>query len=271
MTRVKLTEKQKDEKKAKELAEREESNLQGQLRDLKRDIKKWINTEITYKFNVGDKVICGSHPSSIIEEVHEDGLIYKVKNFGKHKVYGIEKYYERTYYTFWVNVRPYISSEDNSNIEIISKRDDIHMQFAMQGISSLLNICHHGGIEIREVWGEEEKLHLMDSIFKNIEIGKFAIIKTQGTDKYYELLDGKQRLLTILSFYENKFSYKGKYYNEMSWRDQNHFEHYGISVGYVEGTITQKQKYEYFLKLNTTGKPVAKTHLDKVRKLLNYE
>ena len=71
------------------------------------------------------------------------------------------------------------------------------------------------------VWELSDKQLLIDSIFNNIDIGKFAFIhldyKTWNKTGYaYEILDGKQRLKTIIDFYENRFSYKGIYYNDLS-------------------------------------------------------
>jgi uncharacterized protein with ParB-like and HNH nuclease domain len=73
------------------------------------------------------------------------------------------------------------------------------------------------------VWELEDKVALIDSIFNNVDIGKFAFIHLNYGEKYtYEILDGKQRMRAILDYYENRFQYKGKYFNELSCREQNH-------------------------------------------------
>ena len=50
---------------------------------------------------------------------------------------------------------------------------------------------------------------LLDSIFKNIDIGKFVLIHLSDSEWVergfgYEILDGKQRLSALIEFYENK-------------------------------------------------------------------
>ena len=72
-------------------------------------------------------------------------------------------------------------------------------------------------INIRgNVWDIEDKVKLIDSIFNNIDVGKFAFIKVPYKDNSpsYECLDGKQRVTALIEFYEGRFEYKGlKYYH----------------------------------------------------------
>lgn len=107
-----------------------------------------------------------------------------------------------------------------------------------------------------------------DSIFRNIDIGKFTLrsFKTKQ-DFLYEILDGKQRLTAIREFFEGRFKYKGKTFQELHPFDQNHFEDYDISYASTE-PLTDEQKYRYFLKLNVSGVPMDEKHLKKVEKML---
>lgn len=121
------------------------------------------------------------------------------------------------------------------------------------------------------VWSIEDKVKLIQSIFENVDIGKFLFVHLEWDDredhKSYEVIDGKQRITALVEFYENRFPYKGKYYKDLHPRDKNHFYDYCVSFVEVKN-ITQKQKYQYFLKVNTGGKVVAEEHLDHVRELL---
>jgi uncharacterized protein with ParB-like and HNH nuclease domain len=123
------------------------------------------------------------------------------------------------------------------------------------------------------VWTHEDKELLLDSVFKNIEIGKFALIHLSTSEWRergfsYEILDGKQRLSTLIEFYENKLSYKGKYYNDLSWKDRMTFKHHNVSVAEVESE-NKKTILKYFLMLNRTGKAMDEAQLDKVESMLN--
>ena len=51
-------------------------------------------------------------------------------------------------------------------------------------------------------------------------------------------------------------------------RDQHHFEEYNISYAQTE-PLTAKQKYRYFLNLNTNGTPVDPKHMEKVKGMLD--
>lgn len=71
----------------------------------------------------------------------------------------------------------------------------------------------------------------------------------------------------ILDFYENKFSYKGKFYNDLSLREQGHFENYPISIAEVRN-VTEEQILRYFIMVNRCGKVMSKEQIDKVEKMI---
>lgn len=121
------------------------------------------------------------------------------------------------------------------------------------------------------MWDFDDKVKLIDSIFNNVDIGKFVLINRpyKTGQKSYEILDGKQRLLALIEFFENRFEYKGVMFKDLSFTDKTHFENYSISWCDVKDEITKKQKYQYFLKLNIGGKPVDKKHIAMVQQLYN--
>jgi len=53
-----------------------------------------------------------------------------------------------------------------------------------------------------EVWGDERKQKLIDSIIKQYNLGMIFFRKINGT---YEVLDGQQRLKSIFEFMENSY------------------------------------------------------------------
>lgn len=77
-------------------------------------------------------------------------------------------------------------------------------------------------------WNQKDKELLLDSIFKNIDIGKFVLIHISDEEWHkrglgYEILDGKQRLNTLIEFYENRIAYNGKCFNDLSGMDKRTF------------------------------------------------
>lgn len=96
-------------------------------------------------------------------------------------------------------------------------------------------------------------------------------IRANDDGNYYEIVDGKQRMLTLLAFYENRFPYKGVFYNDLSVLDKNWFMDASIGVAELDQNATCAEVLEVFLALNEGGKPVAKEVLDHARELLNEE
>ena len=71
-------------------------------------------------------------------------------------------------------------------------------------------------------------------------------------------------------FYENRFAYKGKYFNDLSPLDRRAFMEHNISYADIHST-SQKENYQYFLKLNRGGRQMDKDHLKYVETLYEKE
>lgn len=106
----------------------------------------------------------------------------------------------------------------------------------------------------------------------------FVFIYHDYTAKYlYEILDGKQRMQTLLDFYYGRFSYRGKCWDDLHPIDRNHITDYKIAYGearsYGGKTIepSREQKYNFFLKLNTGGKLQDPKHIKYVESLLKLD
>jgi len=248
--------------------------------------KNWLKTlmdsikhipEPTYFFNVGDQVLVGNLQEVIISDILENGKIYEVDYTNVESNYGnpISTPHCKNYFT-WTSIR-----KRHSNAESFSYRDDIRISYSNTTLESLLHRVYSFGVDFEPsyqrdyVWELSDKISLIDSIYHNIEIGKFAFIR-RDTDSWiktgcrYEILDGKQRLRAICDFFEDRFSYRGRVFSDLSRRDQNHFRDFICNVGEVD-CMTPEKILQYFLKLNTCGKVMSKEHLDKVRALLDVK
>jgi hypothetical protein len=82
-----------------------------------------------------------------------------------------------------------------------------------------------------------------------------------------EILDGKQRVKAIIDFFEDKFTYKGKLYSELSCPDRWHFDNFCFPRAEIQKP-TLEQKIKIFLHVNTTGKHMSPEHLEKVKGML---
>lgn len=152
--------------------------------------------------------------------------------------------------------------------------EDLRLQFMQQTVSSLVNsYIINFGVNFNPeyqrdlVWDNENEEKLIESIFNRIDIGKFVFIHLgYESEIMYEILDGKQRLTCLYRYFTDQFTYKGYYYSELPWELKYVFEDTAVSVAVTrKENMNEKAILNYFLKLNTSGKPVDQKHLDKVR------
>lgn len=244
---------------------------QNALNNIERELA-YIN-EPSYYFNLGDKVIYGNLKESIIDEILYDGKVYGLKCIATNNNYGNPYDYETYRVTSWTEVRPLGSG----NTEF-AENQDVRLYFNNCPIESLIHKHYHFGVDFNPdyqrgyVWTQEDKELLLDSVFKNIDIGKFVFIRLSDAEWMernfgYEILDGKQRLSTLIEFYENKLTYKGKYFNDLSGMDRAVFKNHMVSVAEVNET-DKKTVLKYFLMLNRTGKAMNEAHLKAVEDML---
>ena len=232
--------------------------------------------EPTYQFEVGENPKIGNLVNPKIVNKFFDGKLYLVEfesketdNYGKPtgNTVKIERYFT------WYKLRPKADT-DYSFI----RNKDVRLSFTHTMIDSILSKKYFFGIDMEPdyqrgyVWTQEDKEKLIDSIFNNIDIGKFALIHKRNYGQpdvpLYEVLDGKQRITAICEFYENRFPYKGKYFNDLSYLDRWHFMDYGINIAEID-YADKATILKYFLILNTSGKCISKEHLAKVEKMYN--
>lgn len=227
-------------------------------------------------FKVGDRVQHGAIEKSIIIEVIDNGRIYKLhENWIEHRYTELIPS-ERDMYVSWIDITTWRSKEENSKIDQFSERDPLYLSFCQMDMSSIFGKLYHFGIDLNpdyqrgNVWDENDKVKLIQSVFQNVDIGKFVFVHLPYKDDSpsYEVLDGKQRILALAAFYESRLKFAGRYYNDLCIRDQNHFEHYHVSVAHIQNAdVKLSDKYRYFLRLNVSGKPQDPNHIKMVERL----
>jgi len=249
--------------------EKKEQNLQYELTELKERL--YLIPLPTHIFNVGDRVMIGCLEDVYIEEVLDQGRIYKIGYTSTDNNHGRPIKTEHCKrHVNWLNIRKY---QENTSENLI-KNTDLRLEYSQRHMGDLFTKAYFFGIDFNPdyqrdyVWELEDKIALIDSIFNNVDIGKFVFIKNHIMSNYmYEILDGKQRLRAILDFYEDRFQYKGNLFSDLSVREQCHFKDYSISMAEISD-ITKEQILRYFLQLNRTGKVMSKEQLAKVEKML---
>lgn len=225
----------------------------------------------TRSFEEGEEVVYGNHKNTVVLHALEGGR-YEVKSTGMKNNYGNPIPYEQVTTVLWHELNKVRS--DSFPKSALTKPIQFRMNQTNRNIEGMLLMVHgdHAGVDFTPdyqrdyVWTIEDKVKLIDSIFNNVTIGLFVFAKLpyEADEKGYEIIDGKQRLTTLVEFYEDRFPYQGYYYSELSNRDKIHFEEYGVMMGILEKP-TEKEKYAAFLAVNTFGKVMDEKHLDDVR------
>jgi len=247
---------------------RKESVLQSQLERLQK--MPLPNPRFTYQ--IGDEVKdrTGNRKKMRVVQILENGKIFRCSLERMEREKGPAQVEEQ--FVSHLEITP-LNVKEESNLAAPAKRS---MQFYQQSVSSLIHKHYYFGIDYtapyqRElVWSSEDKENLIHSIFNYIDIGKFAFIELPYRGEFdpnYEILDGKQRLSTLIEFYEDRLVYRGKTFSELSPRDKHVFMEAPISVGLGKDDWTLADRIDYFLRLNISGVPQSQEHLQKVLEL----
>lgn len=222
-------------------------------------------------FEIGESVLYGGHRNCVISEIFDGGMYYKIER-DHSKKYG-HRQPGRTYqFTNWMS----LEKKDTVNQTPLSYRDKFPIQSFQTHLDEIFSKYFFFGLDLNpdyqrgNVWTYEDREKLLDSIFNNINIGKFCFNRKpyKENDTSYEVIDGKQRITTLIDFRLDKFKYKGLYYSELNPCDKRHIRNYIVEMTEIEEASKEKI-YNYFLKLNTGGRAVDPEHIKYVEELLN--
>lgn len=219
-----------------------------------------------YTFEIGEKVRRGNHEDVTVLDKTEDGSFYAVLV----KYSNREGEWERKDAVAWFDIDKLTVNESNFHVPT-----NVRYTKLASDIRSLIGKVTHFGVDFspeyqRElVWTHEQKERLLDTIFAEGNIGTLAFnhLPFKSGAASYEIVDGKQRLTTIVDFFQDQFTYKGFYFSDLSRHDQNVFENLSVQTYQMENA-TRREVYELFLLINRRGTPVDEEHIEKVEKLL---
>lgn len=237
----------------------------------------------TYKLNVGDKCVVGNWTNCSIIAKDNRGYYY-VKHYPA--TWEIKKnpeiadipHYEARH---WIDVFPYI--ENATSLEF----EQSNVSYSNMCLDSILINYFKFGIDLNpeyqrgDVWTEEQKVKLIDSIYRDINIGSIVLVEKKWfnnnhevTSEMYEILDGKQRLTAIIDYFSSKFKYRGKYFYELSDCNRSEFGNQQILVGTLrlnkkDDEYNRKKVIEQFIRLNEGGTSMDKAIIEKAKEMIN--
>lgn len=160
--------------------------------------------------------------------------------------------------------------------------DDVHIDEITSDVENMLNEFSIGTYDFNTiyqrdlVWSTEKKQEFV----KKLLIGDVDLCPTFITAPYkkskreYEVLDGKQRMMSVIQFVQNQFPVERLYYKDLTIGDVSRLmnatfkyklvKYYDKKKGFSEMSL--KQKVELFLQINEYGQKVSDEHLSKIKK-----
>jgi hypothetical protein len=222
------------------------------------------------KLEVGQEVFLGHIEDAVIVKIIDQGRRVAVKYTPPKAVGGgSDGYAINVVPAFDVQVKSMASSEN------FGKPNKYMLHYSQRDVSGLMTMVTHFGVDMDPpyqrglVWEEADKVKLIDSMFKIVDIGKFVFRKLPFASDApsYEIVDGKQRLNAIIEFMSDGFSYQGKTWSQLSQSDRGFIDNYSVSYAQLAEALTDQEVMELFVRLNTGGRPVDPAHLEKVERM----
>lgn len=153
-----------------------------------------------------------------------------------------------------------------------SDKFGVNTRLTSSEIGSLLSKKFYFGVDDSPTfqrdyaWQPDDEQRLLKSIFEERDIGKFVFLKYDWPRTNADLVDGKQRLNTIVKFVTSQIPYNGIYWHQLSKADRRGFSGAMVQVAEIKGdNLTEADKLELFLSINTAGVPQTEEHLTSIR------
>lgn len=233
---------------------------------------------ISKNFEVGQEVTYGAYHKTVVLEKFEGGLYYRVLNTQRttpsYPKGAPSTYADSESFVAWFDLN-YLQPKSST---VFTVKDLPRLNFGQTDVEVLIHRAYHFGVDLEVdyqrgyVWSQEDKEALIESIFNGCEIGKFVFVRrsysTQGP--LYEILDGKQRYSTLFDFLEDRITFKGLKFSQLTYQDRHTITGTLCSYSDLEADrYSKKQILEIFYRLNRHhGKVMDKEHLEKIRKEL---
>jgi len=129
------------------------------------------------------------------------------------------------------------------------------------------------------VWTLEQKQELIISVIKGIELSSISVIiyrddiNQKNRNQVVKIIDGKQRVSTLIAFVKNEFPLTinniNYYHNDLEDNIKSIFNHFWFRSDrvyeYPDRLIADEDKIAWFEMINFSGTPQEKEHLNKLK------
>lgn len=248
----------------------------------------------TRTFEVGETVRLGGLNDIQIKEILHEGKAYRIEYTftGKDERTRKKTANRMTRIWWWFDVKK-LDFADVETDDLFKPR--LPGNVSTTAIESLKGMMAHNGVvcdpryQRGYVWTLDDQEALIDSIFNHVNIGSLVFSRHAGyhhdgsdeTIKYINLdgdeieilrskdytvavIDGQQRMTTLWRFVTNQFTYRGRYWKDLSFRDQIDFTGTNVSTRtFEERDVPYEDVLRMFLKVNK-GVPQDGKHLKKM-------
>ena len=234
------------------------------------------------EFSIGNKVfVDGEKEEKIISEFVENGEDIFVIFEGDRSVIDSPKMIQRVHHSKRKEGESSFLSLNNDTLF-----DNLTVTHITSSLESFLDMYAEGEYDFDPdyqrglVWTKEQKQAFIKALMiGKAEIQPIFIRNPKKREGGLEVLDGKQRLTTILEYVRGEFEVEGFYYKDLNSSDIQIFnytpmvyteiKYYDNKVGLT--MMPTEQKIELFLQVNGYGQHVSDEHLEKIRKEYVYE
>lgn len=136
-----------------------------------------------------------------------------------------------------------------------------------------------------KVWTIDQKRELIISVFIGRYIPDIRVMNIidrsieydNMNDDINQIIDGKQRLTTLIDFYNNKFTIvsddKEYYYKDLPEKYQNNYKWHKISCQFADEEYDKPfiddEKIQWFRLINFAGTPQDRKHMDELSKKID--
>ena len=112
------------------------------------------------------------------------------------------------------------------------------------------------------VWTEKEQKAFIENLIMGLPVGEVSVVLDTtytGNVKYIEVVDGKQRLLTLKKYFNDEFEVYGMKYGDLNIVDKRFLSN--MVLPYTDlSAQTEQEKVEYFYRINFSGVPQSEEH-----------
>lgn len=222
------------------------------------------------QLQVGQEVLVGRLEDAVVAGIYEDGGVIVVEHTEK-KSRSVEKPFRTFGAWHWMAVLPKVTPR----AEGLAYTPSYSVQtYLSTPIGSLIRRVYSEGVKDNPdyqrnyAWTPEDKALYLDTLFSGRPLGTFIFVK-RSAGQPGEILDGKQRMTTLLELVMSVLPYRGVYWHEMTDDDRNTVMNRPAQYAELsDEQYSQADFYEIFLAVNAAGVPQTEEHLNHVRGLL---